>query len=222
MSALEAQCVGWDRLEQDPGLLQPGDIVQTQSGSIFSFPVRVLTTGRWERLSWSSHSALVIPPDPAPRLIESVLRTRIRRILSWQRTKVKLIVHRRDPVLSTVEQDRVCAVAETHLGQWYGFGKIVCHALDGCLGGVFLFRRLICSDCHPICSWLVANAYAEGHTGVIFDPSPAAASPDDIMDYCVAHDWQLVWADSQPAVDSYNKTYQRRVARWQARGSRRR
>jgi hypothetical protein len=84
------------------------------------------------------------------------------------------------------EEDRqeICDRATLYNGDTYGYGKVVLHALDGILGkfGIYpLFKWMGGLDDFPICSYLVAQAYAD--VGFEFGVSAKLASPDDIWDF---------------------------------------
>jgi hypothetical protein len=49
--------------------------------------------------------------------------------------------------------------------------------------GAYIFRRLTQNGDYPICSWLVAHAFAKA--GKTFGVQPGAANPDDIWDFIV-------------------------------------
>jgi len=53
------------------------------------------------------------------------------------------------------------------------------------LQGAYVIRRLGDINDYPICSWLVAQAFAKA--GETFGVPPGAADPDDIWDYVTAH-----------------------------------
>lgn len=84
-----------------------------------------------------------------------------------------------------IEEERliVAAKAESYIGAKYGFLKLAAHLADWALQGAYVFRRLTRSKNYPICSWLVAQAFAE--VGKDFGVAAGAASPDDIWDFCV-------------------------------------
>ncbi|MBM4184406.1 MAG: hypothetical protein FJ207_09285 [Gemmatimonadetes bacterium] len=87
--------------------------------------------------------------------------------------------------LTTDEVAKVVAKAETYVGRRYGYFKIVAHWLDWLLQGAYVFRRLARQDRYPICSWVVAHAFAAA--GKHFGVEPGAATPDDIWDFVTAH-----------------------------------
>jgi hypothetical protein len=95
--------------------------------------------------------------------------------------------------LSPGEFDLIFAEARKLINRPYGWGKIILHALDWCIGGQYVFRRIGGLDSFPICSYLVADAYRAG--GKDFGVSTRAASPDDIWDFVTSHPdkYRFVW-----------------------------
>lgn len=94
--------------------------------------------------------------------------------------------------LTPAQRRKVVRVARSYVGRRYGFVKIVAHVLDALFGRVYFFRRLCRMKCYPICSWVVAFAYAE--VGVIFKGvAKEGCQPDDIWDHCLmSRDWCTV------------------------------
>lgn len=62
--AVQATGIGWDVLEQTPGLLQVGDIMETQNSGLLSRLVRWFSRRRGQGPSWASHTALVLTSEP--------------------------------------------------------------------------------------------------------------------------------------------------------------
>ena len=82
----------------------------------------------------------------------------------------------------TAEQIKdIVAEAEKQVGKKYGFLMIAAHLKDWLFLGIYLFRRLIPGNKYPICSWVVADAFAEA--GKDFDVEVGMATPDDIWDF---------------------------------------
>ncbi len=57
---MPATRIGWELLKLEPHILEVGDIVHVQGRSLFSKIIRWFTRSSTEKLSWSSHSALVL------------------------------------------------------------------------------------------------------------------------------------------------------------------
>lgn len=87
--------------------------------------------------------------------------------------------------LTPAERAVIVQTALRYVGKEYSYFKILPHLMDWVLQGAYVFRRLGGINDYPICSWLVAQAYAKA--GETFGVPPGAASPDDIWDYVTAH-----------------------------------
>jgi hypothetical protein len=87
--------------------------------------------------------------------------------------------------LTDADLAKVVAKADTYVGRRYGYLKILAHWLDWLLQGAYVFRRLARQDRYPICSWVVAHAFAAA--GKHFGVEPGAATPDDIWDFVTGH-----------------------------------
>jgi hypothetical protein len=85
------------------------------------------------------------------------------------------------------DRSAIAAAAEEHVGQRYGWWKLAAPLGDSMLSAVTpfrdvrLFRRLLFADSRPICSYLVAKAYAS--RGYDFGVPAGTATPDDVHDY---------------------------------------
>jgi len=88
------------------------------------------------------------------------------------------------------ERETIVRKAQTYVGRPYGVGQLIFHFLDWLLLGAYVFRRLG-SDKYPICSWVVAHAYAV--VGKYFGQPPGAADPDHIWDFVVAKPDKYQW-----------------------------
>lgn len=93
---------------------------------------------------------------------------------------------------------RIADNARLRVGQKYGYGKIVLHALDGLLGKVFgptvFFRRLIFLRRMPQCFNAVALPFAVH--GYSFGVDPSLGAPDDIARWLVTH--PIEWREVNP------------------------
>lgn len=81
----------------------------------------------------------------------------------------------------------VAAKAETFVGQRYGWWKLGAHLLDAGISKVAgrdvrAARKLLFWDARPICSFLVAEAFAAA--GLNFGVAPGTADPHDIENFC--------------------------------------
>ena len=165
-------------------VLKPGDIFLTRGTSFISRAIRVFTRTFGESRTKINHVGLVVAQGTAAQaqVVEALWRVVRRRL--WDGygppSKDEVAVYR--PInLTDEELAAIVAYAERQVGKQYGYLKIAAHLLDWGLMGTYLFRRLTQSPDYPICSWLVAHAYAS--VSKDFGVVPGAATPDDIWDF---------------------------------------
>jgi len=168
-------------------MLLSGDIVLTRGSGFVSRAIRFFTRHIGESRTKVSHVGLVVQGGMLQKaVVVEALRTVERHRLideyGGQRDEVAIY---RPTRLTRAELQRIVTTANDYVGKSYGYGKIALHALDWVLQGAYVFRRLGRMDEYPICSWLVAHAYAAA--GVHFGVDAGAASPDDIWDYVTTH-----------------------------------
>ncbi len=206
--------IGWEVLQANPALLQPGDVVHMRWPGFPWNLVRLLTRNKGEGPTWPNHTAIIGSNEPVALLIEAMVRAVIRQPNRYQhppwwtlwRGPFRLVVHRRLGGMSPEVREAIAAKALDYQGRSFGVGKLLLHALDFICGGAYFFRRFARMDDYPICSWIVAYAYYR-IIGLKFDVEPNAASPDDIMDYCVRHKWRLIWVDSPATRGEFYRFY---------------
>jgi hypothetical protein len=204
---LPAPRVGWDVLSRHPHIIEVGDIVHVQGGSIFSRAIRWVTRSSAEAPSWASHTALVLEVASKVMVIDTVgIRVRVRHLSANSFSRSKVLVSRVPGGLSAQQKESITAKARNYEGRLYGVFKLLAHALDRLLDNHYFFRRLARMDDYPICSWIVAYTYQRS-LGLMFGCPPNAAQPDDILDYCVASRWTRVWADSVSTMSECQSVY---------------
>jgi hypothetical protein len=184
-----------------PLTLQAGDVFLTASDSWLGRAIRAFERTPNESPSLVNHTGLILSGDGAvPAVsIEALWHVRVgpfRELYGPPHTHLVAIY--RDVTLGPLEQLTIQRVAQRWIGRHYGPFKLVLHALDYAISkvarrDVYAFRRLSCSDRYPICSWIVARAYAE--TGRCFGCDSAQASPDDVHDWILGHPekWVCIW-----------------------------
>lgn len=164
-------------------LLAPGDVVLTRSGGIVGWAIRLFTRSIGESRTKASHTGIIVEGGPLDGAIIVEALSKVKRHRLWDRyagRNHEVAVFR--PLnLTPGELTKVIAKAETYVGRRYGYLKILAHWLDWVLQGAYVFRRLAAQDRYPICSWVVAYAFAEADKH--FDVEPGAATPDDIWDF---------------------------------------
>jgi hypothetical protein len=164
-------------------LLAPGDVVLTRSGGLTGWAIRLFTRRIGESRTKASHTGIIVEGGPLESavIVEALARVKRHRLwVRYARGNHEVAVFR--PLNLTPEEvAKIVAKAETYVGRRYGYGKIFAHWLDWLLQGAYVFRRLAREDRYPICSWVVAYAFADA--GKHFDVDPGAATPDDIWDF---------------------------------------
>ena len=172
--------------------LLPGDIVLTRSRRGWLGVVIRAFTRRPADDAYYNHVGLIVTAGDEHRaqLVEALWR--VRRGPLWSlygppagRKRPEIGVFRLCDA-APYHRELAADVAETFVGRRYGWWKLLAHAIDRWLSmnaghEVFAARRLLRWDRFPICSYLVAEAWAEA--GVSFDVPPGAADPDHIHDY---------------------------------------
>lgn len=167
-----------------PPILEPGDVFLTRGSGLLSRLIRFFTRSIGERRTRVNHVGVIVEAGVPPEAIGVEALSRVKRHRLGKRYGAdsgrEIAVYR--PVNLTEEEiGRVVAAAEGYVGRRYGYAKIVAHMLDWLLLGAYLFRRLARMDNYPICSWLVAHAFAR--VNKTFGVPAGAASPDDIWDF---------------------------------------
>lgn len=159
--------------------LHPGDIIFVQGSGWLSNTIRKLTRSPGEKPTWVSHCAIAIDQE---NIVEALQEGVVVRKMPYADERVRIYRSRNIPPSALI---RIAVRAHGYVGKPYGWIKIAAHALDGFLGGLRVFRRLIFMSGWPICSYVVAEAYAS--EGYDFGIDYREATPDDLMDYCKSH-----------------------------------
>lgn len=163
---------------------KPGDVLFSRSRGFLGWAIRLFTRRWGESRTKVNHVGVFVTNT---RLVEALGKgvkehtwPQVLANRQWQEVAVF-----RPRNLQPVELNRIARRARSHVGKPYGYLKIVAQALDGLLFGAYVFRRMARLKRYPICSWLVADAYAA--VGKDFGVPTYQASPDDIWDFVVAH-----------------------------------
>lgn len=166
--------------------LRPADIFLTRGTSLLSRAIRFFTRRIGESRTKVSHVGIIVEGGTIKDAVAVEALTRVKRHPLFSRyggkPKIQVAIFR--PLnLTAAELATVVRTAESYVGRRYGYGKLVAHFLDWMLQGAYVFRRLAAMDDYPICSWVVAHAYAKADK--TFGVDPGAATPDDIWDFVV-------------------------------------
>ena len=176
--------------------LEPADIFLSRTHGIGSWFIRFFTRTGGEPESEVSHVGIVVEGGPLEKAVIVESRGRARRRLFFRRygKKRKYDVAIFRPLHLTPEKRAlIVRAALDYVGKEYSYFKILLHLLDWVLQGAYVFRRLGGINDYPICSWLVARAFAKA--GETFGTPPDAADPDDIWDFINAQPekYRMLW-----------------------------
>jgi hypothetical protein len=168
-------------------LLAPGDVMLTRSRGLVGWAISTFTRHNGESRTKATHTGLVVEGGPLDAAVVVEALSTVKRHRLWERYGggTKEVAVFRPLNLSAAEVASVVVKAESYVGRKYGYLKLLAHWGDWLLQGAYVFRRLTTKDDYPICSWVVAYAFAAA--GKHFDVEPGAATPDDIWDFVTAH-----------------------------------
>ena len=167
---------------------EPADIFLTKGRGFISRGIRWFSQSIGEQRTQVNHVGIVVTPGTihTAEVVEAL--SYVQKHPLWQAYGPP----RNDDVsiyrplnLDAAEKEQIIRVAKAQVGRSYGYMKIITHFLDWLLLGSYVFRRLTQDPHYPICSWLVAHAYAAA--GKHFGVAPGAAQPDDIWDFVTGH-----------------------------------
>jgi len=161
--------------------LKKGDIFFTRGTALISILIRLFSKTGGEKRTFVNHVGIVVDDVEQAIVVEAL--TKVERHKLWDKYhdgKTKVAVYR-PTNLSNDEINLIVGKAESYVGRKYGYGKILAHLGDWLLGGRYFFRRFASMDKYPICSWLVAAAYAAADKN--FGCEIGMAEPDDIWDF---------------------------------------
>jgi hypothetical protein len=168
--------------------LKPGDVFLTRGKGFLAFAIRICSTTIGEKRSKVNHVGLIVEGVTLQTCIEIEASYKVQRCSFWKVYGPKcqsLVAIFRPTNLSEKEINVIINEAAQQVGKTYGYFKILAHFLDWMLLGAYFFRRFFKNNKYPICSWLVAHAFAKA--GKYFGVAPGAAQPDDIWDFMQKH-----------------------------------
>jgi hypothetical protein len=170
-----------------PIVLAPGDLMLTRSRGLVGWAIATFTRHVGESRTKATHTGVVVAGGPMEGAVIVEALSKVKRHGLWERYaggRSEVAIFR--PLNLAEDQiARVVAKAESYVGRRYGYLKILAHWADWVLQGAYVFRRLTREDRYPICSWVVAHAFAAA--GKHFGVEPGAATPDDIWDFVTTH-----------------------------------
>lgn len=165
-------------------LLKPGDVFLTRGTGLLSKTIRFCTRSLGEKRSKVNHVGIVVTGGGIKDAVVVEALIKVREHTLWKQygpPKKDHVAVYRATNLSPEDVEIIVAEAKEQVGKPYGFCKIIAHFLDWLLTGAYVFRRFTSDSRYPICSWLVAHAYAKA--GYFFGTDPGAADPDHIWDF---------------------------------------
>jgi hypothetical protein len=170
-----------------------GSVFFTRSSSLLGLAIRWAETDPDEEPTWANHTGVIVQggwiggPGVQAEVVEALWKTR-RGPLKVNGVAVRVFAPTRP-----INLIRFRAVADSYVGATYGWWKLLFHLADRAF---FRGRKVLSKTLHiderPICSYLAAKVFAA--VGVGFGVQPEAATPDEMMDYCLDHpdEWEEI------------------------------
>ena len=168
--------------------LKPADIFLTRGSSFISKAIRFFSRTIGESRTKVNHVGIVVGEGTLQDCLVIEALSKVKKHKLWDQygpTRKDLVAVFRPINLNEEDAKIIVDKANEQVGRKYGYWKIVTHLLDWFLLGAYVFRRLTNNGKYPICSWLVAHAYAKAKK--YFGCDPGAAEPDDIWDFVNKH-----------------------------------
>lgn len=182
----------------DAGLLAAGDVVFTSSAGWFQRLIRWGQRSPGEAPALTNHALLIVAPPHrlTPEGLKPSLDNGDATIIEAQAHvqagkfgRLQRGAHYKAYRPLGITRDKAQTIVSAGLAQLhlpYGFAQLFLQLIDAkLLGGRNVARRLTRIDPLPICSKLVALAYASA--GFDFGIEPHAADPDTMEKFCLAH-----------------------------------
>lgn len=167
--------------------LLPCDVFLTKGSSFVSRAIRFFTRHFGESRTQVNHVGIMVGGGSLHSAIAVEALTKVKRhpLGRYAKQQATGVAVYRPLNLTADEMAAVAAKAESYVDRPYGWFKIATHLADWALLGAYVFRRMTDDDRYPICSWVVAQAFAAADKD--FGVEPGAASPDDIWDFVTAN-----------------------------------
>lgn len=163
-----------------------GDVVLVRGSGFLSRAIRFFTRSVGESRTSVNHVGVIVSDGSDPVIVEALRTVQAARLsVAYPPNPKEWVAVYRPTNIPEADLIRIGDFARAQIGKSYGYLKLVLHALDWALLGAYVFRRLGRMENYPICSWLVAHAYASA--GYDFGVDDDAASPDDIWDFVTSH-----------------------------------
>lgn len=166
--------------------LEPCDLFFTRGDTLLAYLIRRATRDRYEAPTWAGHVGCVVQAGDGLEAIcvEALNRVERHSLKSQYEGKAVEIRVFRPLCLNEEQKATIIRYLEQHVNDKYGYGKILLHGAHWITGWDWWLKMSVL-DKFPICSYLIAKGY--GFAGYYFGVEPGQASPDDMMDDCLAH-----------------------------------
>lgn len=178
-----------------PVYARAGDVFFTRSKSLLGRLIRWAETDPGEEPTWANHTGVVVEEgwigggyNPQAVVIEALWKTRKGPL---KVNGIEVRVFGPIPDLTYEELDAFRTEAETYVGDTYGWWKLLFHLADRAFfKGRKVLSKTLYVDKRPICSYLAAKVGAV--VGLDYGMDPAAATPDEMLDYCIENtdEWE--------------------------------
>ena len=169
-------------------MLKRADVVFTRGNKLLHRLIRWGQTSPGESPTYVNHALLVLSDSPDlpghAMIIES--ESRVRAGLLGQLHRGDWFFAYRPLNLNPGEAALIRDAALRRLHEKYGWSQLILQLIDAkVFRGADVARRLASRDSRPICSRLVAEAYAVAD--YTFGLPPAACDPDSMLDFCTTN-----------------------------------
>lgn len=183
-------------------LLLPADVILTRSDTWLGRAIRAAERRGSDTASYNHVGVVVsageLPPQDGdwrlapfgPVMVEALGHVLRRPVWEGYGPQVKdqnAIAVYRPLNLEPGQGQSIARSAMAYVGERYGWWKLFFHLGDAVISKVAgrdvrLLRRALFVKSRPICSFLVAKAFAA--VGLGFGVKPGSADPDDVADFC--------------------------------------
>jgi len=182
-----------------PIFAHAGDVFFTRSESLLGRAIRWAERDPHEEPTWANHTGVVVedgwiaPPhwvyEPGAEHLPEAARLATVVEALWhvrygplQVNGIAVRVFRPEPALTLAELMRFRLAASKHVGEKYGWWRLLMHLADRVLfGGRKVVSNIALVKNRPVCSYLAAEVYSV--VGINFGMEPAAATPDEMLDW---------------------------------------
>ncbi|KKL17977.1 hypothetical protein LCGC14_2480160, partial [marine sediment metagenome] len=161
--------------------MRQGDIILTRGSGFISRAIRRFGHEEGQE-ALVSHAGIFISPMFVIEALSRVVTSAFPRDFKEKGSQYIVLSPKNVPD----EQRRILAlIASNFSARSYGYLKIVGQMVDWMIMSNWFSSRVLTWDRYPYCSFLVAEAYRS--IGMDFGVPSKSTTPDDILDFCMAH-----------------------------------